>query len=308
MTLHVIQSNRDGVNLPDFFRAEVRDFPALLLEHGAILFRGFHVRSTADYQAVIEALGEAPMDYTYRSTPRTDLGKAVFTATEYPARLEIPLHCENSYQRDWPLWISLCCLTPAARGGQTPIANMRDVTAAIPPRIVERFATSRVKYVRHYRPAVDLAWQNVFGTGDRAELARFCETHGLQHEWLDGDILRTEQVCQGVAQHPLTKTTIFFNQANLFHISSLAPAAAASMIEFFGQDRLPRNAYYGDGAEIAPEDLEHVRRAFNANALDLEWQTGDVVVLDNMQYAHGRRSFSGERRVLASLLKPYASE
>jgi alpha-ketoglutarate-dependent taurine dioxygenase len=307
MALHMIRAKRDGLALPDFVCGQAREFPSLLLEHGAILFRGFDVRSTEDYQAFIEALGVSPMDYTYRSTPRTDLGRAVFTATEYPARHEIPLHCENAYQRIWPLWLSLCCLTPASRGGQTPIANMRDVTAAIEPRILERFAARKVRYIRHYRPHVDLPWQDVFGTSAREELTRFCQKNDMHHQWLDGDTLRTEQVCQGVAEHPETGSTVFFNQAHLFHVSSLTPVAAADMVRCFGHDRVPRNALYGDGAEIAPEDLEQVRGAFKSTAVELAWRPGDVLVLDNMQYAHGRRPYSGERRVLASLLKPHVS-
>jgi alpha-ketoglutarate-dependent taurine dioxygenase len=304
MGLHTIQADSTGLSLSDFVCAKVREIPSLLLEHGAILFRGFIVAGTADYQSFIEALGVAPVDYTYRSTPRTDLGRAVYTATEYPPRHEIPMHCENAYQRVWPMWLSLCCLTPATRGGQTPIANMRDVTAAIGPRIVEQFAVRKVRYIRHYHPHVDLSWPDVFRTSDREALAQFCRKNDMHHEWLDGNVLRTEQICQGVAKHPETHSVIFFNQAHLFHVSSLDPLSATDMIRCFGADRLPRNASYGDGAEIAPKDLEQIRYAFKSASIDLGWQRGDVLLLDNMQYAHGSRSYSGERRVLASLLKP----
>jgi alpha-ketoglutarate-dependent taurine dioxygenase len=246
------------------------------------------------------------MEYIYKSTPRTHVYRDVFTATEYPAQLEIPLHCENAYQHTWPLWISFCCLTAATGGGgQTPIADMRKVTAAIAPDVVDRFAQLGVKYIRHYRAHVDLPWQEVFKTNDRKEVARYCDENDIRHEWLENEVLRTEQVCQGLAKHPATGEQIFFNQAHLFHVSSLGPNVAADMVRFFGRERLPRNATFGDGQEISAQDLESVRAAFNSAAVDWDWQTGDVVVLDNMQYAHGRRAYSGERRVLASLLRPY---
>ena len=35
---------------------------------------------------------------------------------------------------------------------------------------------------------------------------------------------------------------------------------------------------------------------------DLQWQPGDVALLDNYLVMHGRRPFSGKRRVLASLI------
>jgi alpha-ketoglutarate-dependent taurine dioxygenase len=307
LPVHVVHAKGGGQSLPELVRDQSDRFAALILEHGGILFRGFPVREAADHQALIDAIGAKPMDYTYRSTPRTRVAGAVFTATEYPSQVEIPLHCENAYQRTWPMWLSLCCVKPAAGGGATPIADMRKVTAAIPPEIVDRFARRRVKYIRHYHSHVDLPWQTVFGTSDREELAKFCRANDIHHEWLDRETLRTEQVCQGVADHPAKGTTVFFNQAHLFHVSSLGSDGAAEMISFFGRDRLPRDARFGDGTDIGAEDLAAVRTAFASAAVDLQWQAGDVVILDNMQVAHGRRTFVGERRVLAALLNPHRS-
>jgi alpha-ketoglutarate-dependent taurine dioxygenase len=303
--LHVVQAEGADASLIEVIHGRAEYFASLVLEHGGILFRGFRVREAADHQKAIDALRAKPMDYTYRSTPRTQVHGAVFTATEYPHDLEIPLHCENAYQLTWPLWLSFCCIKPAATGGETPIAHMRKVTAAIPPATLDRFTQRGVKYIRHYRPHVDLSWESVFRTGDRAKVASFCAENRIHHEWLDAETLRTEQVCQGVAAHPVTGATVFFNQAHLFHMSSLGPLAAAEMIDVFGRDRVPRHARFGDGSDIGAEDLDAVRAAFASAAVDWQWQQGDVVVLDNMQVAHGRRAYTGERRVLAALLNPH---
>jgi len=37
-------------------------------------------------------------------------------------------------------------------------------------------------------------------------------------------------------------------------------------------------------------------------SFDVPWQTGDVALVDNYLVMHGRRPFSGQRRVLASLV------
>lgn len=305
MPLYVVEAEGERSSLIELVRDRADYFAALILEHGGILFRGFRLRQAADHQAVIDAIGAKPMHYTYRSTPRTHVHGAVFTATEYPSQLEIPLHCENAYQLTWPMWLSFCCIKPATIGGQTTIADMRKVTAEIPPAVLDRFARRGVRYIRHYHPHVDLPWETVFQTADREELARFCSENDIHHEWLDRETLRTEQVSQGVAEHPATAVTVFFNQAHLFHISSLGERVAAELISSFGRDRLPRDARFGDGSDISAQDLAAVRAAFASAAVDLQWQEGDVLILDNMQVAHGRRAYVGERRVLAALLNSH---
>ncbi len=272
-----------------------------LLGHGAILFRGFRTENVADFAQFSETLSSDRMNYLYRSTPRTSVGDRIFTATEYPAQQEIPLHNENAYQREWPMMLAFCCLVPATEGGETPIADMGKVIADVPELIVDKFETLGVKYVRHYHPYADLPWQVVFQTNDPREIQRFCEVNGILHTWLDDETLRTEQICQGTAIHPVTRARVFFNQAHLFHVSSLGSDEASEMIELFGKDRLPRHAYFGNGADIPEDFLKAVNAAFRNNSISFRWQAGDVLLIDNMQAAHGRKPYRGNRQVLAAL-------
>jgi alpha-ketoglutarate-dependent taurine dioxygenase len=276
----------------------------LLLEHGALLFRGFGVRDVQSFDQAVAQVSPRRLDYLYRSTPRTAIGDRVFTATEYPADQEIPFHSENAYQRVWPLRIAFACLTPASSGGETPIADLRRVSAVLGQALMDEFESRCVRYTRHYRPHVDLPWQTVFQTSDRAALASYCARHDIVHAWLDGVTLRTMQVCQGTARHPVTRDRVFFNHAHLFHVSSLGAEAARSMLAVFGPQGLPRHASFGDGGEISMDLLERIRAAFRAESVTFEWQAGDLMLLDNMQVAHGRRPFGGTRRVLAALLDP----
>jgi hypothetical protein len=183
---------------------------------------------------------------------------------------------------------------------------MRRVTAAIGGALMDKFENRRVQYVRHYRPFLDVPWQTVFQTEDKTEVARFCADHDIAHEWLDSQTLKTVQVCQGVARHPDTEERVFFNQAHLFHVSSLG-SAASSLIEMFGKC-LPRQSYYGDGGEISADELEVVRKAFKNESLAFPWQQGDVILVDNMQFAHGRNPYSGPRKVIVSLLDSYSPD
>ena len=76
--------------------------------------------------------------------------------------------------------------------------------------------------------------------------------------------------------------------------------------EAVGEEHLPRNAYFGDGTPIENEMLEEVRAAYAEEAVESDWNTGDVVVIDNMRFAHGRAPFAGDRRVLVAMADPVA--
>lgn len=270
--------------------------------HGAVLFRGFGVADAEELEAVVAAgAGSALLRYTYRSTPRREVEGRVYTTTEYPADQAIPLHCENAYAASWPLRIGFCCLVPATTGGATPIADSRRVHERIPAAVRERFAARGVRYVRNYGGGVDLPWQEVFQTADRDEVERFCAASGIELEWLAGDRLRTAQSCPAVARHPRTGEAVWFNQAHLFHPSSLPPAVHRSLLDSFGADFLPRDATHGDGTPLAAEDLEAIRAAYDAETVSFPWQAGDLLWVDNMLVAHGRSPFSGPRRVLVGM-------
>ena len=278
----------------------------LLLEHGALLFRGFGVREV-EFGEFVNSLARERLSYTYRSTPRREVAQQVFTATEYPAHQHIPFHCENAYQSDWPMMLAFCCIQPAASGGETPLADVVRVTRRLPVQLVDEFRSRRVRYSRFYRPGTDLPWQDVFQTADPAVVAEFCAAHGIELTWAGADELSTSQVCQATATHPQLGVELWFNQAHLFHPSALGEEMAAMMLDLFGPDRLPRDARFGDGGPIDTRMLEIVREAFQNESVTFQWQSGDVLLVDNMQVAHGRTPFSGKRRVLVAMSDSYSS-
>lgn len=286
---------------------DLAGFKGRLARHGAILFRNFAVHDANDFDEFVAHWSPDHLKYMYRSTPRTEVTKHVVTSTSYPASLEIPLHNENSYHRHWPKTVSFCCLEPASHGGQTPIASMREVSRRIGSGLMERFEHKRVEYIRHYHEGIDLPWQSVFQTESRDEVEAYCRESAIHCDWIDGKLLRTSGIAQGVTSHPLTGEKIFFNQAHLFHVSSLGPAYSEALIALYGVERLPRHARFGDGTEIATGDLQQVRDAFEKSSLSFRWQKGDVLVLDNMAYAHGRRPFKGSRKVLAALMDAHVT-
>jgi len=114
-------------------------------------------------------------------------------------------------------------------------------------------------------------------------------------------------VCQGVATHPVTGEKVWMNQAHLFHVTTQDPEVVEVLLEEFGEESLPRNTYYGDGTPIDGEVFDAIREAYDAEALVFPWETGDVLLLDNMLMAHSRGPFTGARKVVVGMAESYGS-
>jgi alpha-ketoglutarate-dependent taurine dioxygenase len=267
---------------------------------GAVLFRDFAVGSIPTFEKLLTHLSGELVDYSYRSTPRTQVSGKIYTSTVYPAHQTIPLHNEMSYSRQWPMTIGFFCVEPSAAGGETPIADSRKVFAQIDPAIREEFIRKQIMYVRNYDDELDLPWREVFQTSSRAEVENYCSKAGIQVQWNGETHLRTSQVCQAVTEHPVTGERVWFNQAHLFHVSSLE-ADVRKSLQSAAAGNEPRNAFFGDGTEIDEAALSHIRAVYENEMLTFSWQRGDVLILDNVLAAHGRKPYRGSRQIVVGM-------
>lgn len=280
-----------------------------LLTHGALLFRGWPVRSCEQFAELVEALsGERGLlQYRGGASPRRSLSagaQPVYNSTEYPPDMELSLHNELSYSGAWPDRIYFLCLTAPERDGETTLGDSRRILDRIPPAVRARFEAKGVRYIRNLPSGAGsgYSWQDAFGTGDPAEAERHCREIGAQHEWLAGDVLRVMEVRPATAVHPVTGEDVWFNQADGFHPSALDPATHAELLALCGSEDLFRlNVAYGDGTPIDLSDLAAVRQVIRSETRPHAWRPGDVLMLDNLLAAHGRRPFSGERRIAVAM-------
>ena len=275
-------------------------------EHGGVLLRGWSVAGSEGFRGFARGFGHPLLSYDFGSTPRSRVGDGVYSSTEYPAHQHIPLHNEQSYTRDWPLKIWFHCTVAAARGGETPIADSRRVYHRIDPSIRRRFAKRGVLYVRNYGNGLDVPWQRVFDTNDPEVAEAYCRAHAIECAWTADGELRTWQVAQAIAHHPRSREPVWFNQAHLFHVSALEAAVREALLDAVEPDQLPRNAYYGDGAPIEDSVLHEIRAVYAELSVVSPWQTGDVLMLDNMLVAHGRTPFTGLRQVIVAMAESHA--
>ena len=146
-----------------------------------------------------------------------------------------------------------------------------------------------------------MSWQDFYHTKDRAEVERKCLEAGTEFEWIGEEGLRTWQHREAITRHPFTGEEVFFNQVQLHHTSSLSEDVRNSLFEIFGEAGLPRNVVYGNAERISDDDMAEIGRAYDEAAVLFTWQRGDVAMLDNMFVAHGRKPYTGERKIVVAM-------
>jgi len=297
----VVRPAREGVDLGLWAAANSDFIETYLLRNGAILFRDFGLTTVEAFEHFIEAVSGPLLDYSYRSTPRHIVSGRIYSSTEYPADQTIPLHNENSYTRNWPMKLSFFAVQVAETGGETPLADCRRIYKALSPEIRECFGRNGLMYVRNYGTGLDLTWQEVFQTSNRAMVEEYCRKSRMEFEWVGEDQLRTRQRARVVETHPRTGELVWFNQAHLFHVSRLSAEVRDWLLAAYGEENLPRNVYFADGSPIDAAMLDEITQVYDDNSIVFPWREGDVLMIDNMLTAHGRKPFVGKRKVVVGI-------
>lgn len=296
--MHTIVAPAPGTELIAWMSDHMDAIKAGLSDKGLVLLRGFDTEKASTLREVLGLFGTEPLTDARWSTPRSAVGNGVFTSTEYPAEQRILLHSEMSYSRTWARILLFQCKIAAQTGGATTIANLQAVSDELGD-VVNEFHEREVMYLRTFRKGLDIPWQDAFGTEDRDEILEIGKRSGLEVEWKADGTLHTVQQAQGAVEGP--QGPLWFNQAHLFHPSQLPAATRKTLVSMFGEGGLPRAAIFGDGGSIPDETIERILEVLKKNTRSIDWQSGDVSIIDNMRWMHGRSPYTGNRKVLAAM-------
>lgn len=64
-----------------------------------------------------------------------------------------------------------------------------------------------------------------------------------------------------------------------------------------------RAVTFADGELMKEEDIRTCADILNRSSVSFKWEQGDVLVIDNRQVLHARKSFEPPRRILAALFQ-----
>jgi alpha-ketoglutarate-dependent taurine dioxygenase len=299
----VIES-QDSLDLPQYFKANKISISNELLEKGAVLFRGFPLIDSEAFESIAEGYSEKIMDDSVRLTHRKHVSGKINTSTAYNPDLKILLHTENTFSSKYPKTMLFYSVQAAEKGGETPLSDVSEVYNALKPETRGKFERLGVLYVRNFWPGFGPDWTSAFNVSSSEELNDYCFRNSITVEWLEPNRPRLSQKWPAIVSHPITGKKVWFNHATTSNLLSVSANFRSIIIDGFEKDDYPNQTYYGDGSEIEEIVLDEINAAYDKFECYNSWQSGDLLLVDNMRLAHGRNPFVGERKVIVAMMDP----
>jgi alpha-ketoglutarate-dependent taurine dioxygenase len=286
----------------------------LLQGAGAVMLRGFAIPDTAAFNAMIEGYDTDPHGYAGGLTPRKNIAGKVFEASRVPPDQKIILHQEMGYLPNYPRMVAFYCLTPPGAGGCTTIGDMRRFQREIPDALMAEVRERGVLYRRNYRaPGPEASpikalfrreWTDVLQVETAAEAEAACAAVGCEAVWEDDGSLSMRYRSSGFVQHPVSGDDVWFAQVQGMHFNAARLEHNYQVLaDAFPADRpRPIEILFGDGGQIPEELVTPLYPILDALAVNLPYQHGDFMLLDNIYTAHGREPYTGFRDVQVGLV------
>jgi hypothetical protein len=256
---------------PDLLEREIR-------RHGALLLRGFDFdvgtfRRFADRLCVASVFNESKnraLIDAESNIQSVDLGANPF-----------PLHPELAREPWRPDACLFACFTAPTSGGETTVCDGVEIARRLPPFLVEKMRGRSLLYLQ---PAPPIALDYWLGTAtpDARQLASPPPQCPYFFREVDGRIMRG--FLRPLLQKPMFHDGLAFANFLLFARDAL------------GISHFP---LLDDGETVPDEWVDAVRQAAEPITFPLAWKGGDILVLDNSRFMHGRRAITdlSERKI-----------
>jgi hypothetical protein len=256
----------------------VEAITALYKERGALLFRGFGADagqfrdfawrfcSTAVFN---ESPGRQPIEPEY-NIHTVDGGVREFS-----------LHPELSREPWKPDMAMFACLSAPSRGGETVICDGVELAAKMPEPVRLGLAGRRLLYIMPTWPSLLDYWLGTTEPTD-ADLAAARPDCPYAFHRVHGDVVR-----------------VFSRPA--LHRPMFADAAAFGNFLLFARFNNNRRDFpvLDDGHPVPEPWLQAIRATGEQIKVPVAWRPGDVLMLDNTRFLHGRNAIidPGERLI-----------
>lgn len=298
-------------------RAEIIE---LLNQYGGMIFRGFACEDEEYFSKAIELcdLGSR-CDTSDYELPRTVLSNDIYTSSDLPPQVPLPLHHEKPRSKRPPHNIYFCCVTPAQRGGGTIFANAEAIWLDMPPMIKNKIMEYGVVYKQFFHGKTRTlnrlrsilgkgcarSWSEHFATAEKKAIEEKLTKEQMEWEWVHkGQDLSVSIHLPGVLTHPSTQKLSWFNSAaylNYYANFLYGELKQLNWYKYFAarymilNDLFPMICHYGNGTPFSAKEVVEINRVIERHTRVLTWQQGDFMIVDNYTLMHGKQPHEGKR-------------
>lgn len=272
---HVIVTRDVEGGLLDVDRSAIID---LYKAHGALLFRGFGMdvgqfRAFAQQFCSTSVVNESP------GREAVDPEAHIYTVDG--GTRAFPLHPELSREPWKPDVAFFGCLSAPGEGGKTTVCDGVALVEALPATLQESLALRRLLYVQSTWPSLLNYW---LGTATPTDAQLASPPQGCPYEF--------RRLPQGIAR-------IFSRPA--LHKPMFADAPAFGNFLLFAR-ALGRtdSIVLDDGRPFPDQWVQVIGGTAERLTVPIDWRSGDVLMLDNSRFMHGRTEIvdPADRRIL----------
>ncbi|MDR3443472.1 MAG: TauD/TfdA family dioxygenase [Legionella sp.] len=297
--------------------------------YGAILFRGFSCYDPESFSSAIASFGLGRRCSTHDyDLARTVLANDIYTSSDLPGSIPLPLHHEKPRSINPPNHLYFCCVTPPEADGGTIFANAARIWADMPSVIQNELIKHGVLYKQFYHGQSSQYlvlkkilgskwvknWNEYFDTQDKKTIEERLRRDGVDWNWANkGNDLVVLNHLPGALKHPITEQTLWFNSSAYLNYSSNLIYAELRNLRvhhylasryFMSKDRFPLICHYGNDQAFSADDIVQIKRILQSHSQVHYWERGDFMVVDNLTLMHGKQPHQGNR-LLYSCMTEY---
>jgi alpha-ketoglutarate-dependent taurine dioxygenase len=246
--------------------------------YGAILLRGFGM-DLAGFRDLTQRLCSGAV---FNESPSREVIDAEQNIQTVNIGVEaFPLHPELSREPWKPDICFFWCMQPPTRGGETTVCDGVEIVRQLPSSVRDQFAARQLRYRQIATPAECEYWLGS-AEPDDAALANPAPACPYSFERINGKVLRS-----------------FFMPA--FHKPMFTDELAFGNFLLFGRYLNGIRVFptFENGELVSDQLLGQVREVTDRLETPVAWREGDVLILDNTRFMHGRRPVTdtAERRI-----------
>ncbi|MEH2238967.1 TauD/TfdA family dioxygenase [Nostoc sp.] len=266
-------------NCQNIFHISVAETMELFKSSGVILFRGFGVTANQMKDFSEQFSDKHIIDFT-----KVSINSDKFVNFVDGGMDGLIPHCENSCFPFRPDVIWFCCTVPAEQEGETLFWDGVRVWEELSQESKQLFLSKQLKFSYNNVPVDTLKGITGSDANTIDDIKRILDSlDGVSYQFNDDQTVSVEYTCSSIVKNKYSHQNAFANH-------------------FWVYQKKTEEAIFDDGSRASDEVADEIEIIFDKLTEKIPWEAGDLVMMDNSRFLHGRRAFNDNRRQVFTTL------